>query len=174
MTPRELRTPQAVLRPFVEAAQDEAIVRVIAAVPGEAAEPRTEAQQFVHAALTRQRSVQAFAAHGYGLWLVLRADGEEAMGWCGLKAGPDPALPELMYGLMPPARGKGLATEAVCAVLAHAMALPGVTEVWGAARPTNPASARVMERAGLVFAGRSLLDGAEYDVYRTAPALASA
>lgn len=73
-----------------------------------------------------------------------------------------------MFGLVPEARGAGLATEATLAVLDHALALPGTRRIWGAARPDNAASVGVMERAGLAYEGRRTLDGTEFVIYSTA------
>jgi ribosomal-protein-alanine N-acetyltransferase len=87
------------------------------------------------------------------------------VGWCGPEAGDDATSTELMFGLVPSARGAGLAREATRAVIEHGFGLAATRRVWGAALPDNSASARVMERAGLLFEGRRVLDGAECVVY---------
>jgi RimJ/RimL family protein N-acetyltransferase len=162
-----LRTPRLELRPVRYAEQAGALARVIEASdppppPGSPAPGRR-----AHAERTVGRSAGAFAAQGYGLWFMHRAGRDEPVGWCGLKDGENPARPELMYGLAVGARGEGLATEAVRALVAHAFSLPGVEAVWGAARPENEASLRVMARAGMTCEGTRTLDGQAYVVYRT-------
>ncbi len=49
---------------------------------------------------------------------------------------------------------QGFATEATAAVVAVAIELPGVHRVWAYCDVDNPASARVMEKAGMVSEGR--------------------
>jgi len=58
--------------------------------------------------------------------------------------------------------------------MAHVLALPATDHVWGAARPENTASIRVMERAGLAPAGRRVLGGIEYETLRFPPLRVSA
>jgi ribosomal-protein-alanine N-acetyltransferase len=49
---------------------------------------------------------------------------------------------------------RGLTTEAVRAVIAHAFQQPDIHRVWAVCAVENSASARVMEKAGMVFEGR--------------------
>lgn len=154
-----LRTPRLVLRPVLEDEPAEALARLSARVHEGAGPSPEQARGIV------ERSAAAFRAHRYGTWLLVPAGEVDPVGWCGLKPGDDPASPELMFGLLPEARGAGLVTEATLAVVEYAVSLPGTRKVWGAARPDNAASARVMERAGLAFEGRRVLDGAEYVTY---------
>jgi RimJ/RimL family protein N-acetyltransferase len=104
--------------------------------------------------------------HGYGLWVLLPRGSERVIGWCGLKPGADPMHPEIMFGLEPTSRGLGLATEAARAVVAYALALPGVSSVWGATVTGNAASAAVMRRAGMAFESEGPLDGVQSLVFR--------
>jgi RimJ/RimL family protein N-acetyltransferase len=169
-----LRTARLELRPLLSLRQLDGLLRVTEAAHGEHDPPRTPEERHAHGVRTLERSASSFASNGYGLWLLHRPGQAEPCGWCGLKDGDDPARPELMYGLVPGARGQGLATEAVRALVAHAMALPGTDHVWGAARPENTESVRVMARAELVFSGNRLLDGREYVTYRFPPVSSSA
>lgn len=160
-----LFTTCLVLRPVLEGEPVEPLARLSAFVHGE---PEPDGLSPVRLAEARRivaRSAASFAAHGYGLWLLLPPGAREAIGWCGLKPGDDPAEPELMYGLVPGGRGSGHATEAVRAVIALAFTLSATRRVWGAARPGNASSTRVMERAGLTLEGLRILDGDEYVVY---------
>ncbi|MCG5215058.1 GNAT family N-acetyltransferase [Streptosporangium sp. KLBMP 9127] len=86
-----------------------------------------------------------FAGHGYGLWAMLGEDG--FVGVCGLRAADDGRI-ELLYSLDPGLWGRGLATEAARAVLAHAGAL-GLREVVAEADPDNLASVRLAVRLGM-------------------------
>ncbi len=160
-----LATPRLRLRPVLDGEPADALARLSAHVHEEAEPDRVSPARSEHARRVVARSAAAFAAHGFGLWLLVPHGARDPVGWCGLKAGDDPAEPELMFGLLPAARGTGLATEAVRAVVAWARALPRTRRVWGAARPGHLASLKVMERAGLRDEGRRTLDGEEYDVY---------
>ena len=104
--------------------------------------------------------------HGYGLWVLLPRGGDRVLGWCGLKPGTDPAHPEIMFGLGVESRGQGLATEAVRSVVSYALALPGVSSVWGATVPGNTASAAVMRRVGMSLESEGPLDGVQSLVFR--------
>ena len=104
--------------------------------------------------------------YGYGLWVLLPRGSERVIGWCGLKPGADPAHPEIMFGLEAASRGHGFATEAARSVVAYALALPGVSSVWGATVPGNAASAAVMKRIGMSLESEAPLDGVSSLVFR--------
>ena len=104
--------------------------------------------------------------YGYGLWVLLPRGSERVIGWCGLKPGADPAHPEIMFGLEAASRGQGFATEAARSVVAYALALPGVSSVWGATVPGNAASAAVMKRIGMSLESEAPLDGVSSLVFR--------
>lgn len=53
--------------------------------------------------------------------------------------------------------GNGYATEAAEAMVAHLFTGVGVSRVFGMLHPDNPASARVLERLGMVFEGHTAL-----------------
>jgi RimJ/RimL family protein N-acetyltransferase len=164
-----LRTARLELRPLVEAGQIETLLQVTEAARAENEPAGTSEERRAHATRTVERSAMTFEHHGFGLWLMYLPEQRDPCGWCGIRNGEHPDAPELTYGLAPLARGAGLATEAVRAVIAHALALPATDHVWGAARPENLASIRVMERAGLVPAGRRVLGGIEYETFRWSP-----
>jgi RimJ/RimL family protein N-acetyltransferase len=56
---------------------------------------------------------------------------------------------EFGYFLLPPARGKGLATEALKLLIDYAFRCVGFNRIWGDCDNENTASAAVMRRAGL-------------------------
>ncbi len=71
-----------------------------------------------------------------------------------------------MFGLEVPSRGHGLATEAARSVVTYALALPGVTSVWGATVAGNAASAAVMRRIGMSLESEGSLDGVQSLIFR--------
>ncbi|MFI6084875.1 GNAT family N-acetyltransferase [Streptomyces sp. NPDC051217] len=56
---------------------------------------------------------------------------------------------EFGYGIVPSRRGRGYASEAARAIAAFALTAPGVHTVRANVELSNPASARVLEKAGL-------------------------
>jgi RimJ/RimL family protein N-acetyltransferase len=62
----------------------------------------------------------------------------------------------LGYALAPEVWGRGYATEAVSAVVDAAFRLSGVEEIEASVQVENPASRRVLEKAGFVHVGRGL------------------
>ncbi len=63
---------------------------------------------------------------------------------------------EVGYTLAPDARGKGLATEAVDALITWVVEKLGASRVSAMMHPDNLASIRVAERAGLTYEGRTI------------------
>ncbi len=82
----------------------------------------------------------------FGMAITGREDGR-LIGMIELR--PDAHRVELGYVLARPYWGRGLMTEAVGAVTAWALAQPDVHRVWAVCDVANPASARVLEKAGM-------------------------
>ncbi len=99
----------------------------------------------------------AFRARGRGLWIVEERGGP--IGVCGLRGASWSGEPELLYSLDPARWGRGIATEAAHAVLAHAFRTPGLARVVAASSPENAASRRVLARLGFRVEREGLLDG---------------
>jgi RimJ/RimL family protein N-acetyltransferase len=103
-------------------------------------------------------SEASFARAGYGLWSLRLAPtpeksagrlGEpEPLGFSGLRVPEGQAHPEVLYALESSAWGHGYASEALTAVLRHAFLTLGLPRLTAGANPANPASWRVLERAG--------------------------
>jgi RimJ/RimL family protein N-acetyltransferase len=86
---------------------------------------------------------------------IRRAATGEAIGGIGFLSAPDAdGAAEVGYGLAESARGQGLATEALAAVLALARSC-GVRVVVAMTAPDNAPSHRVLQRTGFVRAGES-------------------
>lgn len=134
-------------RRLAELANDEQVVRHTANIPFPYAE--ADGLDFIQAQDRRRQS-----GTGVALGLERTVDGAlvGVIGF-GLDHGPDP---ELGYWLGRDYWGQGLMTEAVRRLLRHLFADLGMSSVWAAVHPDNLASARVLEKAGLVAAGRHL------------------
>ena len=84
----------------------------------------------------------------WGPWQVIDRATGEIVGGVGFKGAPDDEGDvEIGYGLAPTARGRGLATEAVAALIERARA-HGVRAVRAEADAGNTASRHVLERSG--------------------------
>jgi RimJ/RimL family protein N-acetyltransferase len=106
------------------------------------------------------RSEESFRASGYGLWLGFEAGQPAIAAFAALLAPQEPsAPPALVYGVRPDAAGRGLATEAARAVLAHAFGPLGLVRVTADVDEPNAASVRVLEKLGMVRVGRRVVAG---------------
>ncbi len=103
----------------------------------------------------------------YNLAIVHKTDGA-VMGWIGIGQATDPTLGELSFGyaLRPAYWGQGYTTEALTALLTFAYEELAAASVQGECATDNPASGRVMQKAGLRFVERRPEDdGSESDYY---------
>jgi RimJ/RimL family protein N-acetyltransferase len=92
----------------------------------------------------------------FGAYLVVRRADGTCVGDVGFHGPPDPrGRVEVGFALVPSARGAGLATEALCCLIAWAVAQPVVDAVVARTAPENRASRAVLARAGFVPAGRA-------------------
>lgn len=110
-------------------------------------------------------STRGFAARRFGLWGVHDLADGTLIGFAGCRDWPT-GEPELMYGLLRPWWGRGLATEAARAVLVHVFETLGHPVVMAATDPPNAASIRVMERLGMAYRDRCEMHGLDTVVYR--------
>lgn len=77
------------------------------------------------------------------------ADNRTLMGLCGLVVDRDGIQAEAWYLLDPDYWGKGLATEALRQLLAIGFGELRLHRIWASCLPANPASARVLKKAGM-------------------------
>ena len=101
-----------------------------------------EARRFLEA------YIEVYARDGMGRWAVLRRRDEAFLGWCGLRRAKDGEV-DLGFRLHRRYWGNGYATEAARAAIGHGFGPLGLARVIGRARRANPASIRVLEKAGL-------------------------
>ena len=87
----------------------------------------------------------------FGQRLVVERATGLVVGGIGLFGPPEDGRVEFGYGIVESRRGRGYATEAARALVEVALGLPHVTEVTAGVDPTNAASVRVLEKAGLTF-----------------------
>jgi RimJ/RimL family protein N-acetyltransferase len=85
----------------------------------------------------------------YGQRQVIERATGLAVGGVGLFWPPNDGAVEFGYGIVSSRQGRGYATEAAKAIVEFALTLPGVTDVFADVESANPASVRVLEKAGL-------------------------
>lgn len=86
---------------------------------------------------------------GGHVWVAVEKGCDETIGSIGLDLFEDGRAAELGYIFAPSRWGRGYATEAARAVIAHAFETLGLDAVHSHAAVINPASCRVLARAGL-------------------------
>lgn len=94
----------------------------------------------------------ASRTHPFGYYQIL-VDGE-VVGGIGFHGPPRDGLVEVGYGLVPTARGRGIATAALKQILELAGGFQQVLRVCGRTTPDNLASQKVMQAAGMRPSGR--------------------
>jgi len=101
-----------------------------------------------------ERDLRHWQVHGYGPWVLEDAEDGTFVGRAGLvhTAIAGESVVELVWALVPSGWGRGLATEVAKGSLAAAADL-GVSEVVSLTMVENVASRRVMEKAGMRYAG---------------------
>jgi ribosomal-protein-alanine N-acetyltransferase len=87
------------------------------------------------------------------LFMVRKADGA-VVGEIGASLDPGSATAQVGYTVVEPSWGQGYATEALAALVAHLLDDPRVRRVVAETLVGHAASRRVMEKAGMRFAGR--------------------
>lgn len=126
-------------------AGDRAVARWTANIPHPYAEG--EAERF----LARLAQDEA-AGRGRTFAVALREAPADLIGMAGFEAGQDGRI-EIGYWLARPYWGKGLMSEAVTALAAFAETWRPGAAIFARTFPDNPASQRVLEKAGFVRAG---------------------
>lgn len=148
-----IRTARLLLRPFVpqdEAAlqricNDETVARNTASLPF----PYTleHARQFILSLPEEYRTQRSVA------YAITGGEGRPLMGTIGLHLQPPHERAVLGYYLGTEYRGKGFATEAAQAMVKFAFERMNLNRVFATVFTYNPASARVLEKAGLQVEG---------------------
>ena len=115
-------------------------------------------------------SEEQFARRGFGLWSIFLQGDDAPAGFCGYRYYHQPPELQLIYGLAPAYWHRGLASEAARAMIRCGFEEHGFHTVVAAADPPNAASIRVMEKVGMTFEKRVVVDGLDTVYYRLARA----
>jgi RimJ/RimL family protein N-acetyltransferase len=116
-----------------------------------------------------ESGADSFATHGFGFWAICYKDVPELIGFGGLRHftedGAEMGEVEILYGVAPDHWGKGIATEAARAVLRHGFKECELAHIYAGADPPNAASIRVIEKLGMKFARKTVVNGVEAVYY---------
>jgi ribosomal-protein-alanine N-acetyltransferase len=112
-----------------------------------------------------ERKMRHAAEHGFAPFAMVELESGRVIGECGLQLLEDGPEVELGYKLGREHRGRGYATEASRACLDHGFEQLALDRIVAVAWPENAASIRVMEKAGMTFAGHGHHYGHETVVY---------
>lgn len=169
MTPTSIETTNLILRPFTvddaEAYWPLVSLPEVLRYTGE--EPKTSLDAVRAVLLTRP--LRDYAVHGYGRMACIEKSSGRLVGFSGLKYLDDFGEPDVGYRFLPDCWGKGYATESARALMRQGREQCGVQRIMGLVQPANGASARVLEKLGLVFE-RAIDPGDGHgliEVYRT-------
>ncbi|HEX7336647.1 MAG TPA: GNAT family N-acetyltransferase [Gemmatimonadales bacterium] len=116
-----------------------------------------------------ERNLAHWAQHGFGLWVLRDRASGTPIGRAVLRhlqVGDDDEV-EVGYGFMPDYWGRGLATEITLACLEIARDPLGLESVVAITLPSNVASQRVMEKAGLQYQRQITHEGVLHVLFRT-------
>jgi GNAT superfamily N-acetyltransferase len=88
------------------------------------------------------------------VWLVVRRADGQILGDLGTHGPPDSeGCVEIGYSLAPSARGQGIGTAAVGALVSRLTAVPGIRRITAVTSAQNTASRRLLERQGFRITG---------------------
>lgn len=127
---------------FRQYAQDPEVTRYLTWHPNRSIDETREFLQLCIAAWEARRSFQ---------WAIVEKQSERLIGMVGFRV--DGHKWELGYVLARRFWGRGYMTEAVKALVAWALKQPDIYRVWAVCDIENPASARVLEKAGMTREG---------------------
>lgn len=91
-----------------------------------------------------------YHTRGYGMSALVWRESGEVVGFCGLVHPGGQAEAEIKYALRRSHWGRGIATEAVRAMLAYGASQQGLRHIIATTAPENVASHRVLLKAGMV------------------------
>lgn len=138
----DLVTERLILRPWSEL--DVKAVVEEARQPSWAADFPSEGDAVIAGVIAKNPDWLSPSGHR----LIIERSTSEVVGSLGLFWPPSGGRVEIGYGVVPSRQGRGYASEATAALTEFALALDDVHTVHADVEPSNPASARVLEKAG--------------------------
>jgi RimJ/RimL family protein N-acetyltransferase len=116
-----------------------------------------------------ESNIDSFATHDFGLWAIFFKNDPKLIGFGGLRHftedGSENEEVEILYGVAPEHWGKGIAPEAAREVLRYGFEGLKLANIYAGADPPNVASFRVIEKLGMKFARKTMVNGLEAIYY---------
>jgi len=112
-----------------------------------------------------EKSIVSFHTRGFGLWAVFPRGTDTLIGFCGFWFFRDPPELELLYGVAPNYWGQGLATEMARAMIRYGFQELSFERITASTDALNLASLRVMEKCGMSFEKRAIINGLDTVFY---------
>ena len=143
-----LETPRLMLRQFTE--DDAALILLLnshASVVKYVHEPILKTEEKAREILLNIILPQY--KNKLGRWAVYTKDGNQFIGWCGLKYLVNSGEIDLGYRLLPSAWGNGYATEAARHTLEYGFDKLNIQTITGRAHVENIASLKILEKIGM-------------------------
>lgn len=112
----------------------------------------------------REGALKLWSELGIGPYRVSLADGEDAIGICGLFKRENIDVPDIGYGFLPDHCGNGYAFEAACAVRDHARDVMGLHRICAIVSPDNARSIHLLEKLGMTESGTVRMPGEDEDI----------
>lgn len=107
-----------------------------------------------------------YEKRGYGMFALEEKVSSKVVGFCGLVHPGGQVEPEVKYAFLRSHWGRGLATEAVLALIEYGRTQHGLRHIIATTAPANTASHRVLLKAGLAYGPlRDNGDGSKTQVF---------
>jgi len=110
-------------------------------------DPMTDVEQAKK--VLREVILPQYSLYGHGRWALHLKEGNEFIGWCGLKYRPELDEIDLGYRFKKKYWGKGYATEAAAACLDYGFEKLRFRDVYSFTSVLNKSSERVMQKIGM-------------------------
>lgn len=112
-----------------------------------------------------KQSTQLFDRHGFGIWGVREHHSSRLIGFTGYWHFRTPPSLELLYGVAADHWNRGIATEASCCVIRYGFEVLRFRAIEASTDVTNRSSVRVLEKLGMSFQRRVMVDGLDTVFY---------
>ncbi len=112
-----------------------------------------------------ETSSRLFDERGFGLWALRKRGCHELLGFAGYQFFRTPPELELVFGVAPDDCGQGYATEAARAVIQYGFEVLGFDGIAASTDAPNAASVRVLDKLGMRFQRRAVVDGLDTYFY---------
>jgi ribosomal-protein-alanine N-acetyltransferase len=112
-----------------------------------------------------ERNCRLFEECGFGIWSVRERHADEPVGFAGFWHFHTPPSLELLFGVASHHWNRGIATDSSRCVIRYGFEVLGLRTIEASTDTANTASVRVLEKLGLSFRKRAVVDGLDTVFY---------